>query len=691
MSRPTQLRLAALAAFSGLAVLLAGGISAAAAPSTTLAPAAESRSYVPGELIVRFKPGSRAAARAAVLSNEGTRLERELRVSGTKLVAFPQGRSVTAVAAALERHSEVLYAEPNRIYHTSATPNDPRFPELWGLSQPSNADIDAPEAWDLQTGSSNVIVAIVDSGVAYDHPDIAPNRWVNDDPLGGGDNDGNGFVDDTNGWDFVDNDNTPIDEYGHGTHVAGTIGAQGNNGIGTTGVNWDVSLMPVRAADAWGQLTDARIADAFTYACRNGARVVNGSFGGAGSSQLMYDAIVAPACANTLFVFAAGNDGHDNGLHPQYPCNYHLNGAANVICVAATDRNDQLAGFSNYGASTVDLAAPGVDILSTVPAEQAVTPLDDFEVGGGWIPTGTWARTTEQKHSGSWSVTDSPGASYQPSSNTTLTRGAPLDLSGKEGCDVHYALRLDTELEADVIWLETSTDGGVTWSKSGGWTGSTRGDFASVEDSLWTVDGRPDVRFRYRLETNPVNQLDGAYIDDVVFTCLAFGEQAYAPSAGTSMAAPHVAGVAALLLAQSPSCSAVQLKAILNSSVDVLGSLAGKTITGGRLNARRALGSLPAACQAPAPPPPPPPPPSVLPPSPPAPAVLRCVVPKVKGRTLLQARSLLRSKRCTLGRVKRAYSAKVKKGKIISQARRPGVRLPRGTRVNVLISRGRRR
>jgi subtilisin family serine protease len=302
------------------------------------------------------------------------------------------------VAAALERNPEVLYAEPNWIYHTSATPNDPRFPDLWGLNQPSDADIDAPEAWDLQTGSGNVIVAVVDSGVAYDHPDIAPNRWLNDDPPGGGDSDGNGFVDDLNGWDFVDNDNTPIDENGHGTHVAGTIGAQGNNGIGTTGVNWDVSLMAVRAADAWGQLTDARIADAFSYACKNGARVVNGSFGGTGSSHLMYDAIVAPECANTLFVFAAGNDGQDTGLHPRYPCNY--GGATNVICVAATDRNDQLAGFSNYGASSVHLAAPGVDILSTMPGRQTVTPLDDFEAAGGWTPTGAWARTTEQKHSG---------------------------------------------------------------------------------------------------------------------------------------------------------------------------------------------------------------------------------------------------------------------------------------------------
>jgi subtilisin family serine protease len=155
----------------------------------------------------------------------------------------------------------VFYAEPNWIYHTSALPNDPYFAALWGLNQASDADIDAPEAWDLTTGSSSVIVAVVDSGVAYDHPDIAPNRWVNDDPPGGGDNDRNGFLEDTYGWDFVDGDNGPLDENGHGTHVAGTIGARGNNGIGVSGVNWNVSLMPVRAANAWGRLEDADIAD----------------------------------------------------------------------------------------------------------------------------------------------------------------------------------------------------------------------------------------------------------------------------------------------------------------------------------------------------------------------------------------------------------------------------------------------
>ena len=213
-------------------------------------------------------------------------------------------------------------------------------------------------------GSASTVVAVVDSGVAWDHPDLAPNIWSNPDEVAGNgvDDDGNGKVDDVRGWDFVDGDNNPWDYDDHGTHVAGTIAARGNNGVGVTGVAWQASIMPVRALDALGTGSNADIADAFTYAAANGARVVNASLGGAGRSQAMSDAITNNP--NTLFVVAAGNDGTDNDTTPRYPCNYT---AANLICVAATDNTDALASFSNYGASSVDLAAPGVDIDSTRP------------------------------------------------------------------------------------------------------------------------------------------------------------------------------------------------------------------------------------------------------------------------------------------------------------------------------------
>jgi subtilisin family serine protease len=825
------------AAFGGLALLFGGVVSAGAAPTHTVAIAPLSaslssttgtpREFVPGELIVRFRQGVATASRGSILREEAASLGEELLLPGAVLVRLAPGESVTAAAAAFEQHPEVLYAEPNRLHKLSAIPNDARFNELWGLNQGNDADIDAPEAWNTTTGSSNVIVAVVDSGVAYDHPDLVPNMWVNDDPPGGGDNDGNGFVDDTNGWDFWENNNTPIDENGHGTHVAGTIGAQGNNAIGVTGVNWDVSIMALRAGGPGTSLDNAAIVNSFVYACNNGADVVNGSFSSSGLSIAIRDAVLA--CPNTLFVFAAGNQNKDlDGSGPDFdafPCELHRapSSASNVVCVAATDQSDQRASFSNHGTSAVHLAAPGVSILSTWPGQQAVTAVEDFEadLAGRWTPTGSWARTMEvPPHSGSWSVTDSPNALYPNSANSSLTRVGTINLSGRDGCDVEYWLRLASEIGFDFLRLETSLDG-VNWTQHIQWSGSTGGAFFEFDDDISLRDGQPVVHFRFRFTSDTIIQDDGAHIDDVVFKCLQSGLADYNSIPGTSMASPHVAGVAGLLLAQDGGRTACQLREMLTASVDVLPSLNDATITRGRLNAAKALATPTPVCVAPPPPPPPPPlppppPPPPPPPAPPAcpptdvavgatyrgthsggrgsvcltvtpgwtgvisflitdipgnictflwshsraptpipisnrafsagtlngsfpsdrgaqgttvissgfpvcttgsvswtattdgtppwavppappplpprqPVQARCVVPNVKGKTVARARAMLRARRCALGRVRRAYSGRVSRGKIISQSRRPGARLPRGTRVNVLVSRGRRR
>lgn len=206
-------------------------------------------------------------------------------------------------------------------------PDDPLLADLWGLDA-----IDAPEAWDLNTGSRSVVVAVIDTGVAYGHPDLAPNLWTNDDPPGNGDEDGNGKVDDTHGWDFVQDDATPLDYNGHGTRTAGTIGARGNNGLGVAGVSWDVSLMPLRAGDAAGSFSPAAVAAAIAYACAEGADVVNGSFTMASSDPAIEAAVTSAACAQTLFVFAAGNGSADLELsgagHDAYPCELHRSPAA---------------------------------------------------------------------------------------------------------------------------------------------------------------------------------------------------------------------------------------------------------------------------------------------------------------------------------------------------------------------------
>ncbi len=279
-----------------------------------------------------------------------------------------------------ERYNEmkamrgVTYVERNYKLNLSALPNDPSFSEMWGLHNTGadngveDADIDAPEAWDIKTGG-NVIVAVIDSGIDYNHQDLADNMWVNlGETAGNGiDDDGNGYVDDVNGYDFGADDADPMDDVvGHGTHCAGTIGAVGNNSEGVVGVNWRVKLMALKIADDAGGLDLAGAIEAIEYAWQMGARVSNNSWGGYGFSQALYDAVQVAGENGHLFVAAAANDSNDNDQFPAYPASFDLD---NVVSVAATDRRDELAYFSNYGRTTVDLGAPGVEILSTLPLD----------------------------------------------------------------------------------------------------------------------------------------------------------------------------------------------------------------------------------------------------------------------------------------------------------------------------------
>ena len=284
--------------------------------------------------------------------------------------------------AALSGRGDLIYFEPSHMISigatANATPNDPRFGTLYGLHNVGqsggtvDADIDATEAWQVSAGSENVIVAVIDTGIDHTHPDLVDNIWVNPGEIAGNgiDDDGNGFIDDVHGYDFVNDDGDPFDDQGHGTHVAGTIGATGNNGVGVVGVSWDVSLMGLKFLDADGSGSTADAVRAINYATmmRNqyghNIRVTNNSWGGGGSSAALRDAIEGGAEADILFVAAAGNSGTDNDASPHYPSSYSSDA---ILAVAATDRNDALASFSCFGATSVDLAAPGVSILSTVP------------------------------------------------------------------------------------------------------------------------------------------------------------------------------------------------------------------------------------------------------------------------------------------------------------------------------------
>lgn len=336
-------------------------------------PAPES---VPGEYLVGMKAGINSTALITKFKNDyQVETVRKLASANALYVRIPAGINVETAKQKMKADANVKYIEPNYIVKATQqnTPNDPRFGELWGmhntgqLNGTPDADIDAPEAWAVATGSDKVIVAVIDTGVDYTHPDLKNNMWVNPDEIPGNgiDDDGNGIIDDVYGikasFGAVTGD--PMDDIDHGTHCAGTIGASGNNNEGVAGVNWKVKIMALKFLGPFGGST----ADAITcidYAVEKGALLSNNSWGGGGFSQALYDTIARARDKGHLFIAAAGNDSSDNDVIPNYPSNYDLD---NIIAVAATDNKDELAWFSNWGVTTVDIAAPGQDILSTLP------------------------------------------------------------------------------------------------------------------------------------------------------------------------------------------------------------------------------------------------------------------------------------------------------------------------------------
>lgn len=315
-------------------------------------------------LLVRFRPETPAGLRAEARERVGGRLLRAFTiVPGLEHIGL-SGPEVDRAIEILMRLPHVLYAEPDFLVYEAAIPNDPYFGDQWGLNSSSDIDIDAPEAWDLTTGDPNLVVAVIDSGIQPDHPDLAANLWINPGEIAGNgaDDDGNGYVDDLHGWDWYYEDNDPSDGSGHGTHVAGTVGAAGNNGVGVSGVVWQGKLMALKFLSDRGSGYTSDAIRALEYAVDKAVRVSNNSWGGGSYSQALSDAIGAAGSAGHLFVAAAGNDGRNNDATPSYPSSY---GHDNIIAVAAVDQSGALTSWSNYGASSVDIGAPGSSILST--------------------------------------------------------------------------------------------------------------------------------------------------------------------------------------------------------------------------------------------------------------------------------------------------------------------------------------
>ncbi len=335
--------------------------------------------YREGELLVKFKAGESAARVHAAAG--GQRIGRFGRLEHVRLAT---GRDVEAMRRWYASQPDVEYAEPNYIVHKAAVPSDTNFNLQWGMRNTgqtvngitgtAGADINAAAAWDRHTGDGSVVVAVVDTGIDYNHPDLAANIWSNPGEIAGNfiDDDGNGRVDDIRGWDFANNDAAPLDDDvdGHGSHVAGIIGAVGDNAAGVSGVNWNVRLMPLKVLDAAGFGDTADIIAAIDYAIAKGANIINASYAfecGVAPLQSERDALERARVAGVLVVLAAGNDGCDSDVEPTYPASHALN---NLLAVGASDQFDQLAQFtgssSNFGAQSVHLFAPGKNVYSTI-------------------------------------------------------------------------------------------------------------------------------------------------------------------------------------------------------------------------------------------------------------------------------------------------------------------------------------
>lgn len=624
------------------------------------APSAYQDNVVPGELVVAFKPGYlpshllsgsqqlSKATRPLVAARDGHQFARIRLQGGVSLEqALETYRNDPAVAA----------VSPNYLRYPSVATNDTSFGQLWGMNNTgqtitsavyttnnppgvADADIDAPEAWDVQAGgSASVVVAVIDTGVDYTHPDLSGAMWDATTAT---------IPSNFHGYDFADGDTDPYPlNSEHGTHVAGTIAATGNNNLGVVGAAYGVKIMALKVfPDLFTGAADSDIISAINFAAANGAHIINMSFGGGGAEDPALTTAVANAVnAGVLIVAAAGNEGANNDTTPSWPANYANVSSTRdgVISVAATDQRDQLASFSNTGATTVSVGAPGVNILSTVTRRDIL----DFETLSG-VPPGADTRCSTQVQScmnstmfdagttsndcvagavgttcrwGVYKPAGSSGAiygdndattSYANNSDGTITSRVITVPVGAQRVVLRYLAGWELGCNTDYVDVQVSSNG-TTWTtlpasdlnindaltgfctSSHTHTGRTYPVYGALEVAHditgYATTATLQVKFHFFTDGSVGYAFTGGFgmTDIYIDVQSTTSTTSYKLFNGTSMASPMTAGVAALVKSRYPGYSAAQLKTAIVNTGDSVSALAGQTSSGRRVNALSAL------------------------------------------------------------------------------------------------------
>lgn len=554
--------------------------------------------FVPGEILVKFKPTTSGIMKDATVAAYGGRTLSTLgyRNAWSQIKLAP-GQDVQSAVGAYLTDPNVEYAQPNYIYHALALPNDPSYGQQWAFnntgqtvstsSYPTNNpgiagdDMSMQLAWDHITDCSSIVVAVVDTGVNYNQQDLAPNMW------------NGGTSAPHHGWDFVSSgDNDPMDLNGHGTHVAGIIGAQGNDSTGVTGVCWKASIMAVRVLDATGHGTDAHIISGLEFARQHGAKIVNMSLGGYQQDLAFSDEITTLQNANIIAIIAAGNETNDNDVTPAYPCSYPQ---PNIVCVAAMDQAFSLASFSNWGATTVDVGAPGTNIISTWAGTET-TISDHFNTGGtlNWTTSGGWAYK-QLTVSGSGTPVDTlvnpstfPSGTYANSTDNRVYK--TFNLSGNVATLNFY---MQAAVQAgDSLNVNYRSAGGDPFVsdvnvRSGNVNtgGFIQGPFSF--DISPCIGATCSVGFQLLTDASVVDQ--GVAILGLDIKTLQLNNTSYNTIDGTSMATPEVTGVAAMVWAYNPNYTYSDVINAIKGGGRAVPALNGITTTGKVVNGMGAL------------------------------------------------------------------------------------------------------